>query len=93
MSIVRAAASIGITITSKTAIRWALRGANGVLLETVKIGGRRLTSEAALRRFIAATQQQPEGIEHLADKDADRVLAAYGLSRADSARRAVETRA
>ena len=31
--------------------RWRLRGVRGVKLETVLIGGRRFTSEEALRRF------------------------------------------
>jgi len=38
-----------------TFIRWALRGVgkDKVKLETVKIGGRRYTSRAALARFVA----------------------------------------
>lgn len=35
--------------------RWHRRGISGVKLETVVIGGRRYTSQEALRRFVDAT--------------------------------------
>jgi len=40
-----------------TVWRWAQRGVGGVKLETVKIGGKKLTSRQALSRFIAATSR------------------------------------
>ena len=37
-----------------TMARWIQRGVRGVKLATIVIGGRRLTSQEAVRRFIAA---------------------------------------
>lgn len=34
--------------------RWAMQGLRGIKLETIKIGGPRVTSAQALQRFIAA---------------------------------------
>lgn len=45
------------TVHRSTIERWRLRGANGVRLETVKIGGRRFTSREALQRFFARTTE------------------------------------
>ncbi len=56
LSVTAAAAAEGIGISPKTAIRWSLHGAHGVRLETIRVGGRRLTSRAAIRRFVAAQQ-------------------------------------
>ena len=36
-----------------TVWRWILHGLNGIRLESVKVGGRRFTSEEAIQRFIA----------------------------------------
>jgi hypothetical protein len=36
-----------------TARRWAREGVKGVVLETVRLGGRRFTSHEALARFFA----------------------------------------
>lgn len=78
--VVRAAAAEGITISSKTAIRWCLVGVRGVRLENVKARGRRMTSRAAIRRFIAATQDRPvQAPPGMSRKDADKVLGAFGL--------------
>jgi hypothetical protein len=41
--------------------RWRLRGCRGVRLETVTVGGRRLTSREAILRFIQATTQAADG--------------------------------
>lgn len=41
--------------------RWRLRGVNGVRLETLKVGGRRVTSLEALQRFIAGTTAAADG--------------------------------
>lgn len=57
MPVVRAARSQGIDISTKTALRWCIAGARGVRLESVKVAGRRLTSRAAMRRLIVATQR------------------------------------
>ncbi len=40
-----------------TVWRWAQRGVRGVKLETVTIGGKRMTSRQAVSRFIAATSR------------------------------------
>lgn len=47
-----------LTHTS-TALRWVLRGVGGVKLEAVRVGGRWVTSEEALARFVDA--QTPTG--------------------------------
>jgi Protein of unknown function (DUF1580) len=49
-----------------TFVRWALRGVgrDRVKLETVKVGGRRYTSRAALDRFIA----QLTGVEAIKEQ-------------------------
>jgi hypothetical protein len=44
----------GRPVCVQTVWRWALKGLRGIKLETLKIGGIRVTSEAALRRFFAA---------------------------------------
>lgn len=81
-SIVAAAAAEGIQISAKTALRWALSGAAGVRLETVKVGGRRLTSRAAVRRFVAAQNVERFVPEVVLTRDAaDKVLSAHGLAR------------
>ena len=51
LAITAAATAEGIEISTKTALRWCLRGVRGTRLESLKIRGRRLTSRAALRRF------------------------------------------
>lgn len=82
LSIVDAAEAEGLRISPKTTIRWALHGTGGVRLETVKVGGRRLTSRAAIRRFVAA--QQHDEVPHgpvIDAKAADRILEAHGLGR------------
>lgn len=35
-----------------TVVRWTRQGLNGAILETILIGGRRLTSVQAIQRFI-----------------------------------------
>ena len=42
-----AAAAEGVTISSKTGLRWCVAGVRGVRLESVKVRGRRMTSRAA----------------------------------------------
>lgn len=82
--VVEAAAREGIDISAKTALRWCLAGVRGVRLESVKVRGRRLTSRAAIRRFIASTQDQPQPAVAVLDREgAERVLASYGLGRGD----------
>lgn len=46
-----------------TVHRWRTRGARGVKLETVLIGGKRFTSEAKLQAFSVATTAAADGIE------------------------------
>jgi hypothetical protein len=41
--------------------RWRTAGCRGVKLETVLIGGRRMTSREALARFFAATTAAADG--------------------------------
>lgn len=44
----------GRRVHLSTALRWAQRGCRGVRLQTWVLGGRRLTTQAAVREFIAA---------------------------------------
>ncbi len=41
--------------------RWCRRGVRGVKLETVLLGGRRYTSEAAMKDFVAAITSRDAG--------------------------------
>jgi hypothetical protein len=71
----------GRPVCVQTVWRWALKGLRGVRLETVKIGGVRVTSEAALRRFFAAVNDtgSPPGPDRAAqhqqavDQELDRL--------------------
>ena len=45
----------GKRLSKAVPYRWAKDGVRGVVLETVKVGGGRFTSLAALHRFIATT--------------------------------------
>jgi hypothetical protein len=47
-------ASSGRPVQVQTVARWCLVGIHGVRLESVRVGGRRMTSAEACRRFIAA---------------------------------------
>ncbi|WP_044255949.1 DUF1580 domain-containing protein [Rhodopirellula sp. SWK7] len=42
-------------VNVSTVWRWANRGIKGVKLETIKLGGKTLTSQQALTRFIEQT--------------------------------------
>lgn len=44
-----------------TCHRWRLRGVNGIRLETVRMGGKRVTSRQAVERFFAATTASVDG--------------------------------
>jgi hypothetical protein len=46
-----------------TVHRWRMRGINGIKLETIRIGGRRYTSQEALDRFIGAITSAVDGLE------------------------------
>lgn len=82
LSIREAARREGISISPKTALRWALSGVGGVRLESVRVAGRRMTSRAAVRRFVAAQQCAKVPAEQAIDRTAAAVaLAAHGLGR------------
>ncbi len=44
-----------------TVHRWRLRGARGVKLESILVGGKRFTSTEAIERFIEATTAAADG--------------------------------
>lgn len=46
-------------VSPKTVGRWAQRGVRGVKLESIQIGGRLMTTTAALNRFLAALNSAP----------------------------------
>ena len=83
--VVEAARNAGISISSKTALRWCLAGLRGIRLESVKVRGQRMTSCAALRRFVAATQDDASRDQVAAPvldpSSADRVLESFGIRR------------
>jgi hypothetical protein len=47
----------GRQIHVATLHRWAVHGLNGVVLETLQVGGTRCTSREALRRFFQSLTQ------------------------------------
>ncbi len=51
----------GRPVHVSTLWRWAMRGLRGIRLETVLVGGARVTSADALRRFFANTGTSPMG--------------------------------
>lgn len=51
----------GIRPHLSTALRWSTRGSRGIKLETWILGGRRLTSREAVRRYIDASTQARDG--------------------------------
>jgi hypothetical protein len=49
----------GKKLSKAICFRWAKRGVGGVLLETIKVGGARLTSVEAVHRFVQAQNPRP----------------------------------
>ncbi|MFO0905859.1 MAG: DUF1580 domain-containing protein [Pirellulales bacterium] len=45
-------------VNTATAWRWALKGVRGVKLESLTVGGRRVTSAEAFDRFVTATNPE-----------------------------------
>jgi len=54
----------GGRMNPQTVYRWATRGVRGVKLETVMVGGRRLTSREAVRQFIETLTAAQNGDHH-----------------------------
>lgn len=52
---------LGRPVNRSTVHRWRLRGARGVKLETVRVGGRRFSSQEALLRFFDDTTAAADG--------------------------------
>jgi hypothetical protein len=69
--------------------RWEKRGAHGVRLETVQIGGRVFTSAEALRRFSAAVRRASRPVSERAKAP----KATASRERTDAERRAAAKRA
>lgn len=61
ISLSEAAALLPGRPSKNSVVRWHLRGVKGVRLETVMLGGRRFTSEAALQRFAERTTAAANG--------------------------------
>lgn len=57
----RVAEFIGRRVHDETIRRWATRGVRGVKLETVVVAGSRVTTLAAIERFITATTLAANG--------------------------------
>ena len=82
--IVVAAAEEGIKISAKTALRWALKGTARAQLESIRVAGRRMTSRAAIRRFLNAQQgDNSPTVPAIDQRAADEVLEAHGLGRCE----------
>lgn len=56
-------ARIGKRISAPCLWRWVHKGVNGVRLETVRIGGRQFSTEAALTRFFELQNVPPEQVQ------------------------------
>ena len=54
---------LGNQVNRSTVHRWRLRGARGVKLETVRVGGRRFSSQEALLRFFDGTTAAADGTD------------------------------
>ena len=54
---------LGHRVNRSTVHRWRLRGARGIKLETVLIGGRRYSSLEALLRFFDSTTAAEDGVD------------------------------
>jgi hypothetical protein len=73
-----AGVAANVTPSNKTFLRALVSGK----LDGVKVGGRWLTSSAAIRRWIEASQGRREAILPALDPaSADEILAAHGLGR------------
>ncbi len=55
---------LGRRVHKSAVYRWAIAGADGIRLETVKIGGMKVTSAEAIQRWVEArqVQDQPERV-------------------------------
>lgn len=74
ISMTEAARMIPGRPTTATVWRWTTRGVAGIKLESLKIGGRRLTSREAVERFMAACDASDPSHD-----EAEAELAAEGL--------------
>lgn len=87
--IVEAAASIGLCIHARTALRWANHGRHGMRLRSVKIRRARCTTVNEMRRWIDAIhrhQQEVQAAPCLDEATATHVLRAHGLPAASRTR-------
>jgi hypothetical protein len=69
-------------VHASTLWRWATKGLRGVRLETARVGGVRVTSAEALRRFFAALEQlclPSDNITHKSASCVDEELHGLGL--------------
>jgi len=62
LSLAEAARSLPYMRNLATLFRWRTRGCRGVVLETLLMGGRRVTSVEALDRFFAAVTAAADGV-------------------------------
>ena len=52
---------VEIRLTGQRVWRWVLHGVGGIKLESILMGGRRLTSSEAIQRFADARTSQADG--------------------------------
>jgi hypothetical protein len=68
-------------VAVSTLFRWAQSGLRGARLETVRVGGVRVTSVAALRAFFAALSAPPAPTQETGSRsdDAEKALDELGI--------------
>ena len=88
-SLTTAVAEVGVRRSYRNVLRWTLSGLGEARLESVKVGGRRMTSVAAVRRFFEATNAAaelraappPVTTPQRRLKASEAILGAHGLGR------------
>ncbi len=83
-------------ISTACMARWIVTGVRGAVLETIRIGGRRLTSREALGRFFAAQNRDQTPVAVISPKQrrrqaetADRQLQEAGIWKRSKPRRRI----
>lgn len=77
-----AAKQLGITLSSRTALRWKVHGRAGEPLPTVRVRGRLYTTVEELRSWLARTEARRAGRQQVdvIDRAAEsKVLDSFGL--------------
>ena len=80
----------GVRVSAWTAMRWCRTGVRGHRLESLKVGGKWMSTEQAVRRFLARTQGSQGGRNKsrgvVTSQAVERFLENLGLGREASAK-------